>query len=186
MAITNEQLFAFIRKNPIGVGCGVISLAIVGAMYFRSGNLPAVELELEQLTNEGARLSDNVKNSALLKEQLEELTAANAAIDGRLVSARGRFDNQRYFTTLAEASGAAIVSQSQTAEPKNASKGGFVNVPFNVAVQGTYPQVMDFLRRLEYGEHFARVNYSSVSKVPNDTARDNVIVTLNLELLGRP
>jgi len=184
MAISNEQLFAFIRKNPIGVGCGIVSLGIVAALYFRGDKLPTAQEEVDQLTERRDRLAANVKNSAQLKEQLDEIQAANKTIQDRLVSARDVFGVPQYFQGLPEAAGTSIISQNPTGAAKAASKGGFVNVPFSIAVQGTFPQVLDFLRRLEYGEHYTRVLYTSVNKVPADIARESVVLTVNIEILG--
>ena len=46
--MTNAELFAFVRKNPISIGCGVLALALLGGIYFRSDEIPESEAELTQ------------------------------------------------------------------------------------------------------------------------------------------
>ena len=48
MSLSNEQLFAFIKKNPISIGCAVLSLGIGAAIYFRTDKLPAAHALLDQ------------------------------------------------------------------------------------------------------------------------------------------
>ena len=61
MSISNEQLFAFIKKNPIGVGCGLLSLALAFAIYYRSDLIPAAEAELDQKGTLSDRYTANLK-----------------------------------------------------------------------------------------------------------------------------
>jgi hypothetical protein len=68
--------------------------------------------------------------------------------------------------------------------PKGA-KSDFVPVAFSVSVQGTMAQVMDFLRRLEGGEHYCRVLTANCSS--NAANRGGLLtLALSLEIFGRP
>jgi len=67
------------------------------------------------------------------------------------------------------------------------SKALYIGVPYNVTVQGSFPHVMDFMRRLESGRHFARFNTLSFSKIAGaDAGGDALSVAMNVELLGTP
>jgi hypothetical protein len=60
-----------------------------------------------------------------------------------------------------------------------------VPVAFSVSVQGTMAQVMDFLRRLEGGEHYCRVLTANCSS--NAANRGGLLtLALSLEIFGRP
>jgi hypothetical protein len=180
MSISNEQLLAFIKRNPVSITCAVLSLALGAAIYFRSGAIPAERALLEQKSAEGERLAINIKYGNQLKEQLDELTAASRAIDARLLPSQLGI-KQQYFYKLEADTGVKLVSLSPGG-PSPTQVKNFVTVPFGVSVQGTYPQIIDFLRRVENGPHYSRVLSAMVGK----TGADTVALSLNLEILGAP
>lgn len=185
--MTNEELFAFIKKNPVSVGCGVLSIALAVAIYFRSGEVPAAEAELTQRTAEADRFSANIKNAAQLKEQHETLVTAAKEIDSRLVRASQLGLNNQYFFKLENETGAKLVDFRQGG--LLATKGGKTNfspVAFTVSVQGELAQLMHFLHLLEGGAHYCRVQSATCLPAGGAAKRGLLTLTLNLELLGLP
>lgn len=184
--MTNEEFYAFVKKHPITVACGVITILAVVGLYFRSGDFPEAEAELAQKSAEAERYALNIKYSAQLKEQLEAVVAANKSIEGRLTRASQQGINTQYFYKLQRETGVKLVSfaQAPTAQAK-AGKSAFIPVGFNVSVQGTFPQILDFLRQLESGTHYVRVMTANCAS--NVTARNSPLtLTLTLEMLGLP
>ena len=185
--MTNEELYAFVKKNPIPVACAVLTVAIGVAFYLRSGDMPAAEAELAQKSAEAERYALNIKYSAQLKEQLEALATANKNVEGRLVRASQQGVNTQYFYKLERETGVKLVSfgRSPAAPPVKGSKAAFTPVAFNVGVQGTLPQILDFLRQLESGTHYVRVLTANCNV--NSTARNSPLtLSLTLEMLGLP
>ncbi len=185
--MTNEALVALLKKNPISVGCGILCLALAGGIYFRSDAIPAAEAELAQKQSEAERLSTNLQFSAQLKEQLEALVAANKEIDARIIRASQQTTNAQYFYKLESETGVKMVDfrAGVVNPPAKGTKAAFISVPFNVSVQGTYAQVLDYLRQLEAGARYSRVNSAAVSgSVTN--RKGPLTLTLTLELLGLP
>lgn len=184
--MTNEEFKAFVKKNPIPVICAVIVLGVAGGLYYRSGDLAAAEEDLAKKTADAEKYALNIKNATHLKEQLDALIAANKKIEGRLAHASEKGTNTQYFYKLERETGVKMVSFSQTtgtvAKP---TKGAFVPIAFNVAVTGTMPQVLDFLRHLENGMHFCRVTSGSCT-VSTTNRNLPLTLSLNLELLGQP
>ncbi len=76
-------------------------------------------------------------------------------------------------------------SQAPTQPTTKGAKTTFAAVPFSVSVQGTLPQVLNFLRQVESGTHYARVNPSAIS-ISQSGRGGPLTLTLNLELLGLP
>lgn len=185
--MTSEEQMALIKKNPISVGCGVLSLLLVAGLYFRSDAIPAAEAELAQKATEAERLAANIKYSDKLKEQLEALVAANKAIDAGIIRASQVGTNTQYFYKLESDTGVKLVDfrPLSVAAPAKGAKAAFAPVGFNVSAQGTLPQILDFLRLLESGTRYSRVMTASVSgtvtnrKVP-------LTLSLTVELLGLP
>lgn len=184
--MTNDELKALVKKNPISVGCGALSLLLAVGLYFRSGEIPAAEEELAARSAEAERFAINVKNSDRLKEQFDALAAANKTIETRMVRVRDFGDNSQFFYRLFALTGVKQVDFRQTT--MTAAKGGkaaFVPVMFNLSVQGSFPQILDFLRQLEEGAHYSRVLTASISG--GGASRTGLLtLSLNLELLGLP
>lgn len=190
MAISNEQLLGLVKKNPVVTGALLVCVLLIAAIYLRLDAMPAATAELEAKAAEGKRLAENIKNSTQLTEQLAEITKANQEIESRLVRAGQLASNLQYFYRLEADTGTKLLDLRQGTTPRTAASGK-IPVGFNVSVQGTYLQVFDFLRRLESGTHYCRIQTASI--VPLDDSGGLGLVrptsarlTLGLELLGTP
>lgn len=185
--MTSKDLIAFVRKNPISVGCAVVSLALAVGIYFRSDALPTQEEKLDKLAQEGGRLATNIKYAAQLNEQLAALTAAAKAIEPRIVHAGELAKNLQYFYKLESDTGTKLGNLHQDAfVPKKGAKTVYAGIGFGFSVEGEYPALLDFLRRLEHGERYCRVITANVG-VSSDADRPKPLkLNLTLELLGQP
>ena len=190
MSISNEQLIAFIKKNPIGVGCGVLSLALAVTIYYRADLIPAAVTELNEKGALSDRYAANLKYGKDLPEQFQQFTEDNKTINSRLISASDILANQQYFYNLETVTGTKIgQTPLTTAAQARAAKTTFVPIGFNLNVTGTYPQLLDFLGRLENGLHFSRVLNARFSKASGAAGAGNpdlLTLTLTLDLLGQP
>lgn len=181
--MTTPELVAFIKKNPIGVGCGALCLALAAGLYFRSSEMPAAEAELEEKSAQATRYSANLKNGVQLKEQLEELVAANKEIDARLLRVGQFGTNSQFFYKVVAETGVNLTDfrQNTTAPTKGKP---FTQVNFAVSVQGELPQLLQFLRLLESGAHYSRILTASLSGASQRSAP--LTLSLTLEILGAP
>lgn len=185
--MTNDALIALLKKNPISVGCGVVSLLLVGWLYYRSDAIPAAEAEFAQKQAEAERLATNLKYSVQLKEQLGKMLAANKEINARIIKASQLGTNTQYFYELERETGVKMVDfrPLPVNPPAKGSKSAFIPVGFSVSVQGSFPQVLDYLRQLEMGAKYSRVLTASVSgSVTNRKAP--LTLTITVDLLGLP
>jgi hypothetical protein len=185
--MSNQELSAAIKKHPVTFTCVVMSLVMIGLIYFRHGVLAEAEKLLEQKTAEGEKITLNIANSAQLKEQLEAIEAANKQIASRAVQARDLGGNTKYFYTLESQTGVKMIDLRQTtpATVAKPAKGAFLPVAFSVSAQSDLKHLIDFLRQIENGEHYARVLTATCSA---NTAQRTAPLTLalTLELLGTP
>jgi hypothetical protein len=188
--MTGPQLVALLKKNPISTVCGVLSFIIVVGIYFRSDALETAEQELKEKTALGERYAANLNYSSQLKEHYETMVTANKDIEDRFVLVTQLPQNLQYFYKL-EADTGVKMTVNQNTQPTQAASGGkkvLTPVAFSVTVQGDYPSVVDFLRRVEEGVHFSRVlsatlGAAGVAGVDTGQAR-SISLSLNLELLG--
>ncbi|MEX2044946.1 MAG: hypothetical protein WD941_06295 [Opitutus sp.] len=184
--MTNENLLAVIKKNPIGVACGALAIGLVVAIYFRSGGIPEAEAELAQRLAEADKYAANITYSVSLKEQHDALVDAVKEIDVRLVRASQLGINNQYFFKLESDTGVKMIDfrQGQIAAVRG-PKGAYSPVPFSVSVQGDMVQVVNYLNLIESGTHYCRVISASLTPV-GATRPGFLSMSLNLELLGLP
>ena len=189
MAISNEQVIAFVKKNPIGFGCGALCLVLVAAMYYRSDLVPAAEADLDQQSVEAERLASNLKNATLLQEQLDAMIAAGKQVESRLVHPGDLAKNQQYFYKLEADTGTKIDCHQNALPADKDRKTLYLSVPYSVNVQGDYSQILNFLRKLESGAHYCRVLSATLTTGGSGAGEGTEVpltLTLNLELLGQP
>jgi len=187
--MTGQQLLEWVRKNLICVVCVAISLVLGGVIYLRSGVVAAAEQTLGDRSAEGERLQANVENTAQLKEQYSALIAANQTIQYRLIRQGELAENLQHFYKLEADTSTKLIELRQTGisqPPKGAPKTTFVPIGFSVTVQGDYPAVLDFLRRIENGSPYSRVLSCALSPVSTSQRAGPVDLALTLELLGLP
>lgn len=184
--MTKEDIVSFVKKSPIVVGCVVLAIGMGVTLYLRMDKVPEAIDTLEKKTAEADKYAANIKNAAHLKEDMDAIEAANKAIDARIIRAVQLLDNGQYFYRLERETGVKLLDSRQTTPAVVAKpKGNFLPVSFSVAADGTLPQLIDFLRRIENGVHYSRVNAAACS-VTVSKRNSTLTLSLSLELLGVP
>lgn len=179
--MTTPELVAVIRKNPIIAIGGVLSLALAGAIYYRSGEMGQANADLEEKSAKARQYASNIANAAQLQEQFDALVAANKTIEARLIRGSEIGINQAYFYKLESESGVKFLDLAQSGRG-TAAKGNYAPIAFSISLQGEFTQVMAFLRALENGAHYCRVTGGSCS----GSRGTQITFMLSVELLGRP
>lgn len=191
--MTNQQLLAYVKAQPIGVGCGALVVLLGIGIYFRGDYVVEAEKVLEEKITLGERIDANLKNGVQLPEQLAAITAARQQIEARLVRPDELAKNQQHFYKLEADTGIKLIEIRQNPIPvtvlnaKAAAKANYLPVGYFVAVRGDYTHVIDFLRRLEGGQRFCRVISATISTI-GTTDKDRaseLALNLSLELLGQ-
>jgi hypothetical protein len=193
--MTEIKLPNFIKKQPVAMICALLCVGLAAATYLRRDAVAEANDVLAQKKTDGEHLSDNVTNASKLDEQFAAMTQATQAIEARLVqSDQSKLaTNKQYFYKMEEETQTKLTELNQSGvatSAKNAAKTNFAGVVYSITVKGTYPQLLDFLRRIESGEHFSRVQGL---KLTHDSGSENTPATagslslnLDLELLGLP
>jgi len=184
--MSNQELFALLRKNVICVVCVLFSIGIGVTIYLRSDLLPEAEKALGERSKQGELILANIEDGHQLKDQHAALVAANQAIANRMIRVGQLAENLQYFYRLESETSTKLTDPRQvawTAPPKNAAKTTYTPVGFAITAQGTFPQLMDLLRRLENGEHYCRVITCNIHPLAEQRGAPQTM-TLNLELLG--
>jgi hypothetical protein len=197
--MTAIKLPNFIKKQPVAVVCALLCVGLALVIYFRRDALATAQAELDDKTAQEKHLKENVDSANSLNnkadrldEQCTAMTQAIQAIEARLVHADQSQlpTNLRYFYKLQSDTQTKLVDLRQTGgmpSTKNGGKASYIGVGYSISAKGSYPQLLDFLRRLENGEHFSRVNSLSLSGGGDTVGKaQDLSLSLELELLGLP
>ncbi|ATC64510.1 hypothetical protein CMV30_11410 [Nibricoccus aquaticus] len=195
--MTTKDLSVWLKKHPFTAVCGGLSLLLTVVYFFRQGSVPESEALLAERTTESRRLKSNISNSASLKDHVMALVDANRKVEQRLVRAADLAKNQQYFYKIESDTGVKLTDLrpggsivSTAAKPVAGPKRHYSSVPYSCTVQGTYSQLLAFVRKLEQGEHFpcilnATVNVGSGSEDDASSADPILTLSIGIELLGQ-
>ena len=180
--MTAADLVPLLKKHPISLTCGLVSLACGVLLYLRSDKIEELQQLNEQKTVEAATMLANVRNAEKLAEQSAAMQAATKELDGRLMRVGQLAVNLQYFYRMEADTGVKLVDVRQGGLKPGTKGPGFIGVPYAVSVQGTFPQVLTFLGRLQKGTHFCRFLSVGLTKSGDEL----VSLSLNVEILGVP
>lgn len=188
------DLIAQIRKQPIAFVCGLVILASAAALFLPREAVTNAQSIYDEAEKTLKKIDANVRAAVGLPEATAQMQEAGKQFDSRLVRVPQLANNLQFFYRLESDTGVKLLDARQLGVPPPRTgerRGAYVPVPFQVAVQGTYAQVHDFIRRIETGPHFVRFNQVTLNKY--STGGDTTFATggglsvaLNLELLGTP
>lgn len=194
MSIDSQALISGLKKYPLPIFCGVISVIFLVTLYVRADLHTAQQDELKKYSAESVRYRANISNSIQLQDQLNFLIQANTAVKDRSLVSGALAQNLQYFYRLESEIGVKIdlrpggrpapvrtAVAGKPAAQKTAAPVNYVALNYAVSVKGDFEQLITFLRRLEQGVYFCRIN--TVSASPSGSG---MALTLNLDLLATP
>jgi Tfp pilus assembly protein PilO len=178
-----------LRRYPLAVASTGVALALLVVVAVRYSGLDEANAALEQNTTEAQKAERNVRNAADLEQHLAIVNQGVARLEKMLIGVDDVSGNQAYFYRLETETGVRVSVLRPTGaskdQPKNAS---YQRVGFNVVVQGSYAQVIAFLRALEQGDRLYRLVDFSLQRASEDRSTGTgagVALNLNLQLLAR-
>ena len=183
-----STIIARFRQFPTLFICGISSIVIILAIFVRGSGLTDARTELQQVEREGSRIDENIKNALDLERHLTDLRDLTEEVSARLVNPAELARNLQYFYRLESESGVSITDLTQSGTPSPPKEGDlpeYVPVRYDIAVEGYYPNLLEFIHRVESGRHFARFTQLEIVRAQR-TDSSAVRLAINLELLGRP
>jgi hypothetical protein len=207
MSIDSKAILVGLRKYPIIVICGFISFILAVVLYYRGDLRAEQEAQLNSLSAQNAQYRANITNSVQLQDQLEFLIQANKAVKARALSVEGIAQNLQYFYRLEIECGVRYLElgpgassvaarpdkgkqqqarpdkgkQQQARPDKGKQQQAYLPISYTIGVEGDFNQIISYLRRLEQGVYFCRINTAAISG--NGSV---VTLNLNLDMLGVP
>jgi Tfp pilus assembly protein PilO len=188
--MTTADLVPFIKKQPVGMACLVVTLLCGGALYYRSDAIAVSQAEYEAKSAEANKMLGNVKGAPGLAEQVAEIQALAKDLDSRLVRSSQLAVNLQYFYKLEADHGVKLLDVRQNPlVVRRGPKTTYTPVPFSLTVQGSYAQLVKFLGELQNGRHLCRIGsatFTQTGGTGDGTAfAPDVTLTINLDLLGQ-
>lgn len=192
---TLRLILKFLKRHAFAAICCTLAAATAVAYVIRLDLLDSARTETELRQKEAENMKRNLRNATGLKEHLADLKVLLSIVDARLVRAEDLASNLQYFYRLESETGAKILllrqlTGSGTEAKPAAGAAPYRAIPYSVIVEGSFPQVMAFLTRLERGAHFNRTKTFTAQRGATDGAggirSGTVVVNLNVELMGTP
>jgi len=188
--MTGADITASLKKHPLSVICGLVTVICAVLLYYRADNITASQTELEARTAEANKMIANVRNSTGLPEQVAEIQNQRKELEGRLLKPGQLAVNLQYFYKLEAETEVKLSGDVRQGVAAKTGK-SYIGVPFAVSVQGTFPQVVNFINRLQNGRHLCRVTSATLNKSGGSdsgaaSAERDMLLSINLELLGQP
>ncbi|HEU5078199.1 MAG TPA: hypothetical protein VFT72_03260 [Opitutaceae bacterium] len=171
-----------LKTHPIVVVGGIVAILASSAGFWRSLSRDEFQSLVASKQNEATRLTDNIRYGQKLDAQYTQLLELNKELSLRLTAPDDLASNQQYFYKIAAATGAKISDLRQVALPKkkkNAAPTLFAPVPYLITVNGTFTQVLSFLRNVEAGTRLGRITAGNLS---TPTAKDGVPTELTMSI----
>lgn len=185
MSIGNQDIINAVKKHPVGFGCALLAVALAAATYLRRGGIDELDARLEEQARLGERQQANIKNATLLGEHLEALSAANEDVGRRAIDPQALARNLQHFYELESRLGVRLIDLRQGTPAAAPAGSAYRAVPYNVGIEGRYPQVLRFLQELEHGAPLVRFNAVTIMPAPGATDADVYTLSLTLDLLGQ-
>lgn len=188
--MNTDTLIGHFRQFPTIFVCGILSVVVLAGIFVRGSGLSDSRDRLEQVSAEGARMDRNIQNAVELEEQLAAIREITGEVAARIVRPAELARNLQYFYRLESESGVTIRALDQRGVPaadpddEEADDDAYVPVRYEIAVEGTYPDLLDFAYRIENGRHFSRFTQFEILRAQR-TDSTTLQIAMNLELLGR-
>ncbi|MDP2138756.1 MAG: hypothetical protein Q8J74_12980 [Candidatus Didemnitutus sp.] len=195
--MTSDDLVALIKKRPLAFVGALVAVLCAVALYFRLDAVEVAQAAFEEKEKEALRVDLNVRYLAGLAEQTVEIQKAASEFETRLIRAQQLANNLQFFYRIEAETGVKLIDVRQNAIPpstRGAPRGAYSPIPYSVSALGSFDQAHKFLRRVEEGPHFVRINQVTFSKTEagrgemggGGGANEGMSITILLELLGTP
>ncbi|MBD5781808.1 hypothetical protein IEN85_20070 [Pelagicoccus sp. NFK12] len=194
--MTFLSLFSYLKKNYIVSICSLVAIVCLGVYLVRSDQITRLAADYDDLSVRHSRILKNLKFGSDIEADLDRLKTMSEEIEARLFSPEDLATNQRYFYQIESATGVEMASIQQIIKPlpegKNnkqarmkAERSPYQEIIYDMSVQGTYTEVLSFLREIEGGEAFAVLDGFTIMDSKSKEADPEVDIRLSVNVLGR-
>jgi type IV pilus assembly protein PilO len=161
------------------IGISLFLLVMLTLGYFFAASYVGNQIdernkEIQQLAAEKADLEKKKAEIDKVEKEIEEMREAVASFEGRLPTDKEVPRLLSQFQKIAEMSG--IKYHLVKAEPI-VEKDLYIQLPYSLKVRGTYPELGEFLRSLEFGDRFIRVDDIKIDEEDEGDSEANFVIS---------
>lgn len=190
------NLIGYLKKNYVIAISGFVVLACAAVHFVRGEQITRLAAEYDDLSVKRSRILKNLKNASDLEADLKELHEYKAEIDKRLFLPEDLAANQRYFYQIESAAGVHLTNIQQIIKPlptgkRNkkarmlAQRSVYQEIIYDMGIQGTYTNVLKFLRAIEGGNAFAVLDGFSLVSAKGASEEPEVSMRVTINVLGK-
>jgi len=184
------EVVSKLKQYPIPVvGCVVILLA-AGVLFMRKPKVDDLAYQVEEKVDVLEKVQRNTERAIGLEEDVEIIEAYRDEINDRLMVEEEVATNYAYFYNLERQTGIRIVNINQKASLDKASKppqipatNSYSVIPYTLAIQGSFAQVLDFVHRLERGKYLLRIDKFNTTTQTTEAA-SVIVASMDIFILG--
>jgi len=159
-----NKLVSTLKEYPLAVLCAVVILVCAVLIFLRAGVIPELSAKEADLTSRIRTIDQNVKNAKDLGEEVEAVKTLVDQVDSRLFNRDQRAVNINFFYSLEDRLDVRISNIGQMpGEDSVYAKGGAYElklhstISYNIALEGTYDDILAFLYELHRVDPLIRV-----------------------------
>lgn len=188
------QLVALMRRFPFCVACIVLTLGLGGGYWYFWDDIDELQTTHADRSKEYQEMLNQLINGSTQRAELAAVHEIARRIDENLLVESNLVENNEYFYKFEARTSTHLVELHQLNSPITDNSQLYRRIPYTLRVTGAYEQVAAFLLALETGPRLVNITSFNFSRqaggsggraAAGDAAAVNVVLDLNLEMLGK-
>ena len=170
-----EVLIETIRKNLVIAISGVVTATCMTVYVLHMDKKSDLDSEIEQIDIRISTMLRNITNSAGLEEDIEVVKSQILELEERMFQSQELATNYNYFFNIEASTNVSLSDLKQVeivTEDANQKKrkmpnpimDAYVKIRYHMKATGTYQDLVNFIRNLEGGPSFYRLEKFRLSK----------------------
>jgi len=181
MSLAFQQFIDLIRRYPLVTACITVLLVLGGANYYFFHQRSELARQQDDARIIGEKQLPVLASQPRLAAQNNTVVEAVDLIERNLVVESDLTQNLEYFWSL-EKNTRVRLDQLNQLNGSIVQGNPFKAVPFSMRVNGSYAQVLAFIRALETGPRLARIDHYEFTRGEAKTGA--IALDVTVELLG--
>jgi len=178
-----QSLLLLARRYPVAFASIVLLLVLGVGDWFLWKRWERLAVASERSHAEGEAMLLSLSTHARIETHLADSGTALAYIEKNLATESDLAGNLDYFYQIEKSAHAKLANLSQLSSQPGPDKDSYLAIPFSLRLNGTYPQILEYLHALETGPRLVRIKSYRFSQ--GGTSED-LSLDLTVEILGRP
>jgi Tfp pilus assembly protein PilO len=177
------EWIAVVRRHPLSLLCGIVVLVCGIFSWLIYGNMSGLELERNQLAQDGDLMVATLITGPSVRTELEVTREITRRLDDNLVVEENLAENLWYLYKIEQQTKAHLTELHQLNPLVPDSKSLYKRIAYSLTVTGTYEQTGAFLYAIETGPRLANITAVNFRRI--ETGGPALSLEINLELLGK-